>query len=108
MVIFRTLKYKHQRQASELVARRANGEAIKDDQDALIMSLIESWDYVDIETGQPILPGQPDELTIDQYNEVIAEFNAQMNGQSKVKKTNALPSSSGRTRSRARSRNYPS
>lgn len=66
-----------------------------------VISLIEEWDLLDSDTGQPIAVDDYGELTIEQFNGVMAEFNAQMTASSDgVKKTKSGPSSSTSTQSR--------
>lgn len=113
MITFRTIKYKHRRQALEIAAQAEQVEAEEDPVQAqeleqaitdLAMAMVESWDLVDAETGEPIPPGEADELTMEQYDQVMTEFNRQMRERAEVPKTNASPSHSGSTRSkRARS-----
>jgi hypothetical protein len=96
-VTFKAIKYKHQKEAQRLLAEGPDDAAV----DAFVMGLVESWDYRDAETGEPVPVGQPDELTIEQYNEVLAEFNRLMGVGTDVPKASASPSRSGSTRSKA-------
>jgi hypothetical protein len=102
MVKFKVIKYKHQKQMMELRARTERGEIPEDEANDLLMSLIEDWDFCDIETGEPIPVGQPDELTMEQYNEIGEAFQEVL--QTKVPNQNGEQSHSGLTRSRAKKR----
>jgi len=98
MVEFKTLKYKHVILSREILARGDDLEA-----DQFVMSLVTDWDYIDVETGKKIPPGKPNELSIEQYNEVMSEFNLAMNSMADaaVKKTNGDNSHSGLMQSKA-------
>ena len=95
MVKFKTIKYKHVRRARELLAQVGSEE----EETALIMSLVDDWDYKDEDSGEKIPPGSPDELSVDQYNEVVLLFERATEG-GEVKKTNVSNSPYGSMQSR--------
>lgn len=113
MVTFRPVKYKHRKQALELYAKldgvdvgnlgtRAAAEIEAEITD-LMMAMVASWDYTDIETGEDIPVGEPDELSDEQYAEVVEAFNAALDVS--VKKTKESSVSSGpKTSRKAKSR----
>lgn len=65
---FKAVKYKHQLAARELGEVYTKAQWIE-----FVMPLVKAWDYKDDDTGEPIPPGQPEELTIEQLDEVLAE-----------------------------------
>lgn len=77
MVKFKTLKYKHYRQARALAA---NEDATEDEHISFVLSMVAEWDFVDTETGVPLPVGvaSMDELIIEQMNEVTTLFNQQI------------------------------
>lgn len=89
MVKFKPLKFKHFRQARELNSRIDAGEA--DDADILLFaaSLVEEWDFVDVETGKAIPLGEIDELTLDQCAQINTEFARKMGVSAEVPKESA-------------------
>lgn len=91
-----------------MAAAIADNTTAPDEIVQFVMSLIETWDLLDSDTGQPIAVGDYGELTIEQFNGVMAEFNAQMTASADgVKKTKSGPSSSTSTRSsRAKSNSH--
>lgn len=106
---WKSLKYKHRKRALGLYAvlnPDENGQVnLKNFSPAevvntegeltrLVMSLVLDWDFVDVESGEPIPPGEPDELSDEQYFAVMDEFNVIMD-RAKVKKTKDSVSSSG-------------
>lgn len=91
MIKFKTLKYKHQKRAAELSAQVEAGTASDDDVLGFVLGLVDSWDFADAETGEP-LPvdtGIMGEISLPQYNELMAAFNAQMGIDSDVPKASA-------------------
>lgn len=95
MVKFKTIKYKHYLEAIDI---KNDPEKTDREYEKFVFSLVENWDFKDIETGELIPPGEPNELTIDQFTEVIQRFNGTFGASSHVKKTSDRPSSSGSTR----------
>lgn len=77
-VKFRTLKYKHRLQAQELSAGLEAGTVSEKDMVEFVVDLVETWDYTDIETGEPVAAGDYGELSIDQFTEVMELFNQTM------------------------------
>lgn len=74
------------------MAKREAGEAGPDEISEFVVSLVESWDYIDPETGQVVPLDQWQELTIEQYQELTEVFNKKMESQANVvKKTNESP-----------------
>lgn len=98
-VAFKTIKYKHQAQAAELAKAVADQTATEDQIIGFVVGMVESWDYVDGDTGQVIPLEDWQELTLDQFNDLMGKFNTTMQGL-KVKKTNNAPVSSGRNGSK--------
>ncbi len=92
MVRFKTVKYKHFRQAKALIKKDASEE----EHFAFVISMVDEWDFVDAETKKalPAELASMDELTIDQFNEAMELFNQEMGFVTTVKKTKDVPSSS--------------
>ena len=92
MVRFKVVKYKHFRQATELI----ESDASEAEHFAFVISMVDGWDFKDAETGKalPAELASMDELSIDQFNEVMELFNQEMGFVTKVKKTSGGPSSS--------------
>ena len=101
MVKWKVIKYKHQKKAQELSQLNESGKLSPDEATEFIVSLVADWDFKDAETGEEIPVGEYDELTLEQYEDLVSQFNDTMAGIS-VPKTNAEPSRSGSTRSRAK------
>lgn len=102
MVTFKPIKYKHRRAALALYAELDGDIAnlsskaavsIEEQITALMMATVEAWDFCDVETGEPIPVGEPDELSDEQYTDLAAAFNATMDVS--VKKKNESSASSG-------------
>ena len=92
MIKFKVIKYKHYRRALELTAREDEDDATAEDEHfRFLLSLVEEWDFVDEETGDPLAPGVEsiDELTIPQMNEVTTVFNQIFSKATSVPKANA-------------------
>ena len=113
MVTFRPIKYKHRKQALELygeldgVDPATMGSRVAADIEAkitaLMMAMVADWDFCDVETGEEIPVGEPDELADWQYAELVTAFNAALDVS--VKKTNESSVSSGpKTSRKAKSR----
>ena len=108
MIKFKTLKYKNQKQAIVLRDKIQAKEASPDEISLFVLSLIESWDFNDAETGQPLilngnLPATLDEMSLEQFNEMNHAFNDAMGASADgVKKTNDTASSSSSMRSKTR------
>lgn len=108
MVKFKTIKYKHERQARELAARIEEGSALNEEMTAFVMSLVLDWDYKDPDTGEPVPPGEPDELSLEDFSEVIQVFNDQMTAiKLSVPKKSASQSPSGLTNSKTGKKQNP-
>jgi len=92
MVRFKTVKYKHYRQAKALI----ESDATEEEHFAFVIKMVDEWDFKDEETGDalPAELASMDELSIDQFNEVMELFNQEMGFVTKVKKMNDAPSSS--------------
>lgn len=93
-VKFKQIKYKHLIEAAALGMDIGGGTPMKlgDSMSAAILeftsSMVKEWDYIDEDTGDVIPLGQYLELTIEQFNELVAEFNVSMQGvKDGVKKT---------------------
>lgn len=77
MVKFKVFKYKHYLRIMEIRDIRQGGGKVSDSEMyEFILSLVESWNYKDPETGKAIEIGtQPDmELSMDDYNELVEKF----------------------------------
>lgn len=80
MITWKPIKFKHALEA-ESIERRIKTES----ESELIMvdfvcSLVADWDFVDAETGEPIPPGSPNELTLPQLRGLVADFRSHMQG----------------------------
>ncbi len=108
MIKFKTVKRKHRRWANQVLMDLGLLEGQRDMTPAetveaedrlfkLAMSMVDSWDFTDAETGQPIPVSEESigELTDEQVTEVVDGFNALMDGTT-IPKTNAGAASSGR------------
>lgn len=98
MVKLKAIKYKHYRRALELNAQIEAGTIDEDELVVFTIELVDQWDFIDSETGQP-LPVDPDirdELSIEQFRELNALLNSTF-GKSKttVPNPNASSLSSG-------------
>lgn len=105
MVTFKTIKYKHKKIVDDLIKKVESEQATDDEVDAFIVSLVASWDFMDVDTGEPIqvsLEGVG-ELSIEQYNSLMEEFNAEMS-QGVKKKSEPKSSSGSRQTKKAESR----
>lgn len=76
MVRFKNTIYgsKVQKEALALTVRTLKGEDVTDEVIALASPLVLSWHYLDVETNQPIPPGEPGELTLMQASDFKWEF----------------------------------
>jgi len=102
MVKFKALKYKHRLQAQELNAGIEAGTVTETQLIEFVTGMIEAWDYLDVETGQPIPLGDYGELSIEQFTEVMELFNQEMQEKKAVavKKKTESNSSYGLTKSK--------
>ncbi len=103
-VRFKPLKYKHQLEALE-IKNRLNGKGAASQKiiTDYVASLLESWDYLDVETGEPVALGNFGELGLSQFNEVMDIFNQSIDlmGQAvEIPKSNGSGSQSGLTESK--------
>lgn len=99
MVKFRTLKYKHYREAKKLQAREIAGEDVEEEYLSYAISMVAEWDFIDDDAGEP-LPTEAssiDELSLEQVNELSTLFNRKFGDMGAVPKTNAEPSPSTST-----------
>ena len=94
MVRFKTIKFKHYRIAQQINDRIDSGEATEEEVLRFALSLVEAWDFVDAETGQPLAHGELDELSIDQCREVNNLFAREMGVTVEIPKESGAPSSS--------------
>lgn len=91
MIKFKTLRYKHLRMASELQKLRDTGSLDDADMSKFILSLVSEWDFVDPDTNKPLeLDVDMDELTIEQYGELIKSFNESFEQIGKVPNQSAV------------------
>ena len=94
MVRFKTVKFKHYRQAQEINERIDQGEATDEEVLRFALSLVAEWDFVDGDSGRKLELGELDELSMDQCREVNELFARQMGVAAEVPKQNGEPSSS--------------
>lgn len=78
MVRFKTIKFKHYRQAQELNKRIDAEEATEEEVLRFALSLVAEWDFVDADTGKPLSIDELDELSMDQCKEVNQLFAQKM------------------------------
>ena len=94
MVLFKTVKYKHYRIASEIDERIDSGEATDDEILRFALSLVAEWDFVDGDTGEPLELDELDELSMEQCREVNELFARKMGVTAEIPKANEEHSSS--------------
>jgi len=94
MIKFKTLKFKHYREAQEINKRIKNEEATEEEVLRFALALVAEWDFVDVETEEPLPVGELDELSLEQCREVNAEFARLMGVTAEVPKASEGPSSS--------------
>lgn len=88
MIKFKVLKYKHYQEARRL---SADPETTDDQVLTFVIGLVESWDFTDQETDQALKvdPDSMGDLALEQYNELMGEFNSKMGTGQEVPKPNA-------------------
>jgi len=91
MIKFKTLKFKHYREAQAINERVESGEATDEDVLRFALALVDAWDFTDADTGEPLPIGELDELSLDQCAKVNGEFARLMGVSVEVKKTNGEP-----------------
>jgi hypothetical protein len=106
-VTFRTIKYKHREQSMALLAKFEAEEIEEWEVNEFVLSLVQSWDYIDPDTQEPVPVGDMGELTMEQYNDLMEEFNRQMGENAGVKKTNGSPSQFGSMGSKTKGKQKP-
>ena len=94
MVRFKTIKFKHYRQAEKINARVDSGEATEEEVLRFALSLVAEWDFVDADTGDHLPVGELDELSLEQVREVNALFAREMGVASEVPKATSESSPS--------------
>lgn len=102
MVKFKTIKYKHYREAHELMAREEVDDiGAEEEHFHFLLGLVKEWDFVDGDTENPIPVGVDSlgELSLDQLNEMTEIFNTKFLSVAGVKKTNGGVSPSISTQS---------
>jgi hypothetical protein len=97
MIKFKILRFKHYRQAQEINKRIDAQEATDEDVLRFAVSLIEDWDFVDAETGDPLPVGEIDELSLEQCAEINLMFARRMGVTAEIPKENGEPSPSTST-----------
>ena len=100
-IVFKTLKYKHFKRALELNRQIEAGEVDEDVILQFVVSLVDKWDFVDVETDKPLSFDDIDEMSLDQYNQLMEMFNAKMGVANEVPKASGEQSPSGSTKSKA-------
>ena len=94
MVRFKTVKYKHYRQA-QIINKRIKSEEATDEEILLFaLSLVAEWDFVDGDTDKPLELGELDELSVEQCREVNELFARKMGVSVEVPKAREEASSS--------------
>lgn len=89
MVVFRTVKVKHYRKIMSLYAQVEAGDA---DELAILEfagNLVVKWDFLDADTGEPLPPGEVEELSPDQVEELLTTFESGTNRDAQVPKKTA-------------------
>ena len=94
MVRFKTLKYKHYRQAQEIDARIEAGTATDKEVLKFSLDLVAEWDFKDADTGESLPLGELEELSLEQCREVNELFARKIKMVSEVPKVTAEPSPS--------------
>ncbi|MCK5307180.1 MAG: hypothetical protein KAJ73_01080 [Zetaproteobacteria bacterium] len=94
MVRFKTVKFKHYRQAQGINKRIESEEATDEEILRFALSLVAQWDFVDGDTGEPLEIGELDELSMEQCREVNELFAQVMGVTAEVPKASDEPSSS--------------
>lgn len=99
-VVWRPLRYEHSLTAQEIRKRVLAGETDTKELVDYAVSLVHSWGYLDVETGEPVPLDQVLKLSMEQVNELADLFNAHMWGEGTgVKKASPEASYSTRTKS---------
>lgn len=86
MINFKTIKFKHYREAQELNRRIDAGDATEEDVLRFALSLIDEWDFKDAETGQPLSIEDLDELSLEQCAEINLMFARKMGVSTEIPK----------------------
>ena len=94
MIRFKTVKFKHYRQAQEINERIDAGKATDEEVLKFALSLVAEWDFVDGDTGEPLALDELDELSMEQCREVNELFARQMGVAAEVPKASDEASSS--------------
>ena len=94
MVRFKAIKFKHYRIAQEINERIDKEEATDEEVLGFALSLVAAWDFMDDDTGEPLEPGELDELSMEQCREVNELFAQVMGVTAEVPKASDEPSSS--------------
>lgn len=97
MVRFKTIKFKHYRQAQEINARIDAGEATDEEVLRFALSLVAEWDFVDADTSKPLPINELNELSMEQCREVNEGFARKMGVTAEVPKGSDGPSPSTST-----------
>lgn len=80
MIKFKVLKYKHQKEAQDINRRIEDGTVEDDEILKFVVSLVDSWDFKDEETGKPLKFDDYLELSLEQYKDLMHSFNRRMGG----------------------------
>jgi hypothetical protein len=94
MVRFKTIKFKHFRQAQEINKRIESNEATDEEILLFAVSLVDEWDFVDVETQEPLALDDVDNLSMAQCGEINELFARAMGVTAEIPKENGSPSSS--------------
>lgn len=94
MIKFKALKYKHVTQAQNLYEAIQAGKMKQEAIFLYALGLVAEWDFVDIETNQPLKPEDGlAELSVAQIEELSASFDRQFAVETEIPNANGSPSS---------------
>lgn len=100
MVKFKVIKNKHAFKAMKISKRvDAGEEGLEEILLRFIVSLVMEWDFVDVETGEPLAADVEslEEMSLEQSSEMMELFNVKMSAKGIIPKTNAERSPSTST-----------
>ena len=96
MVEFKTIRYRHWREAMEFVTAEEAGEDRTDEYMGFVIGMVKTWDFTDPDTEEKI-PVSADalyDMTVEQIKEMAGSFNRRFAQMSTVPKVSASKSSS--------------
>lgn len=77
-IVWKPIKYKHRLEAQEIGAGIVDKTISERELVEFVTGLVEDWDFIDVETGEPVAVGDYGELTEDQFVELMAAFQEKM------------------------------